>query len=139
MKKLAVIDANILLRFLTDDVPEMAEPCTQLLQRVERGHEAVFLPDHILADVIWTLEKHYHQPKARIREVMTPILNMRGLHLSSKARAFHALNLYVEENIDWSDAYVASWMIARGITRIYSYDRDFQKISSLERVQPGKE
>ncbi|MGB9879182.1 MAG: type II toxin-antitoxin system VapC family toxin, partial [Anaerolineae bacterium] len=64
MPGLPVLDANILLRFLTNDVPELADRCTELLRRLEAGTEQAFLPDLVLADVVWTLEKFYQQPKA---------------------------------------------------------------------------
>lgn len=76
-----VLDANILLRFLTNDVPEQADRCTELLRRLEAGAEQVFLPDL----------KFYKQPKAKIRELLLPILGLRGLRFSSKESARLAL------------------------------------------------
>lgn len=136
MKEVPVLDANILLRFLTNDVPEQAARCTELLVRVETGTEKVLLPDIVLADVIWTLEKFYKQPKARIREIMAPILSLRNLRFSSKEAALNALSLYVEKNVDWTDAFVAAQMIARGQRHIYSYDRDFDEIPQVVRIEP---
>ena len=55
------IDANVILRYLTNDVPEQAKQAEELLNRVEVGNEDVFLPDIILADIIWILEKYYQR------------------------------------------------------------------------------
>jgi len=67
VKKPRVIDANIILRFLTNDIPEKAAACEALLQKVEAGQEEVFLPDLVIADIVWTLEKFYRVEKSKIR------------------------------------------------------------------------
>jgi len=136
VKELRVIDANILLRFLTNDIPEQANLCTQLLKRIEAGIEQVLLPDLVLADVVWTLEKFYKQPKTTILELLVPILNLRGLRFSSKETAQQALQLYAEKNVDWTDAFVAAQMLAKKRNQIYSYDRDFDKITGIARFEP---
>lgn len=136
MKGPRVIDANILLRFLTNDIPEQAERCAQLLKRAEENREQVLLPDLVLADVVWTLEKFYRQPKARIRDLMTAIVNLRGLRLSSKKVARQALRLYAQENLDWTDAFVAAQTLSRGQPEIYSFDRDFDKVPGVVRLEP---
>ena len=49
------IDANVILRYLTNDVPDQAKQAEELLKRVEAGTEDVFLPDIILADIIFMM------------------------------------------------------------------------------------
>ncbi|MFZ5768154.1 MAG: PIN domain-containing protein [Bacillota bacterium] len=121
MKGARVLDANILLLFLTNDLPEQAERCAQLLKRAEANREQVLLPDLVPADVVWTLEKFYRS-KARIRELLTAIVNLRGLRLSSKKVAREALRLYAEENLDWTDAFVAAQMLSHSRTEICYID-----------------
>ncbi len=133
---LRVLDANILLRYLLDDVPELTDRCEALLLRVQRGEETVWLPDIALADVIWTLRSFYKRSKAEIRDVLLPILTLRGIRLRDRAVILHALALFAEKNIDFSDALIAAEMPARGYTEIYSYDRDFDKMPEIERVEP---
>ncbi|NJN83519.1 MAG: PIN domain-containing protein [Caldilineaceae bacterium] len=47
-----------------------------------------------------------------------------------------AISLLLEQNIDFSDALIAAEMIEEGVTEILSYDRDFDRISQIERVTP---
>jgi predicted nucleic acid-binding protein len=131
-----VLDANILLRYLLDDVPELTDRCEALLLRVQRGEEMVWLPDIALADVIWTLRSFYKRSKAEIRDILLPILSLRGIHLRDRAVIFHALTLFAEKNIDFSDSLIAAEMLTRGYAEIYSYDRDFDKVLEVERVEP---
>ena len=136
MRRTPAIDANIILRFLTNDDPQKAEACAVLLEKVERNEHQVWLPDLVLADVIWTLERFYRQSKEKIADLLTPIVSLRGLHCSSKEAIFLALRLYVRHNIDWTDAFVAAQVTLQKVGTIYSYDRDFDRIPELERLEP---
>ena len=136
MKNPRVIDANIILRFLTNDLPDKAAACEALLQRVEAGQEEVFLPDLAIADIVWTLEKFYRVEKNKIRDIITPILAVEGLICSSKGQVLSALAIYTQMNIDWTDAFIAAQMKESGQCEIYSYDRDFDKLSEVTRKEP---
>ncbi len=136
MRRIPAIDANVILRFLTSDDPQKAEACAQLLEKVERGEEHVWLPDLVLADVVWTLEKYYKVPKDRIVDLIVPLIALRGLHCSRKETVFTALRLYASKNIDWTDAFVAAQLLAQKTKTIYSYDQDFDRIEGLSRVEP---
>ena len=129
------IDANIILRYLTNDVPSQAKQAEELLKRVEEGSEEVFLPDIILADIIWILKGYYKQPREEIREWITAIISLQGLIFSDKDTALNALDIYLDKKIDWSDAFAASQMLQREITEIYSFDRHFDKIGGIARVE----
>ena len=136
MKKQRLIDANIILRFLTNDDPEKATACESLLSRVESGQEQVYLPDLIIADIIWTLEKYYRVEKRKIREMMIRILAPESLYCSSKSQVLSALAIYTSKKIDWTDAFVAAQMIASDLKEIYSYDQDFDRLQDITRITP---
>ncbi len=137
MSKTKLIDANIILRFLTNDDPEKAAHCEALLKKIEHGNEEVFLPDLILADIIWTLEKFYQVEKKKIQDMLIQLLALKGLHCSNKGSCISALNIYSSKNIDWTDAFIAAQMNAAGQKEIYSYDRDFDRLDNIKRVIPG--
>lgn len=136
MKSIRVLDANVVLRFLTNDIPEKADRCAELLKRVETGDEEVWLPELVLADIVWVLEKFYRLPRERICELLIPILNLRGLRHASKKVSCEALRIYATKQIDWTDAFVVAQMMARHQKEIYSYDTDFEKIEGIIRVEP---
>ena len=135
-KELKGLDANIILRFLTNDVPTQAERCEKLLEEVQKGAIAVFLADITLADVIWILEKYYKLPRNEIRMAMRRIIELKGLQCSNKSQALAALDYYVEKNIDWTDAFMATQLIAKGILELYSFDKHFDRLEGLTRIEP---
>ncbi len=136
LKEIKGLDANILLRFLTNDVPEQAERCEKLLEEIQDGNILVFLSDITLADVIWTLEKYYKLPREDIRLAMNRIIELKGLQLSNKSQALAALDIYVEKNIDWTDAFMAVQLISKGIQEIYTFDKHFKRIGTLKKIEP---
>ena len=135
-KEIKGLDANILLRFLTNDIPDQALRCEKLLDEIQEGNALVFLADITLADVVWTLEKYYQLPREDIRHALTRIIELKGLQLSNKSQALTALNYYVEKNADWTDAFMAAQLIAKGIKEIYSYDKHFTRFEALTRIEP---
>lgn len=135
-KEIKGLDANILLRFLTNDIPDQALRCEKLLDEIQEGNALVFLADITLADVVWTLEKYYQLPREDIRHALTRIIELKGLQFSNKSQALTALTYYVEKNVDWIDAFMAAQLIAKGIKEIYSYDKHFTRFESLTRIEP---
>lgn len=94
------------------------------------------MPDTVLADVVWTLEKYYRQPKAKVAELLTRIVSLRGLRMANKRIARAALQIYAEYNVDWTDAFVAAEMKVRNSGNTYSYDHHFDMIPGIRRLEP---
>ncbi len=133
---LRAIDANILLRFVTADHPEMSPRCRLLFQRVQDGVQEVFLAEAALCDVVWTLRSFYRWPVEKICSFVGDLLAMEGVRMQRKALMWSALNTFRQEQIDFSDALIAAEMSAAQIDEIYSYDRDFDQIAEISRLEP---
>jgi predicted nucleic acid-binding protein len=134
-----VLDTNIILRYLTRDDPIKAAACFDLFQRLQRGTDEVVTSESVLAEVVYVLSSpaHYSVPRQAIRDRLVPILALRGLHLPRKRLYLRALNLYVDHPpLDFEDALSVAHMEERGISRILSYDSDFDAIPGVERVEP---
>lgn len=130
------IDANLILRFVTADHPQMSPRCRDLFARVQDGQETVFLPEAALGDVVWTLRSFYKWPVGRIRQFVGDLLALDGIQMSRKMLVWAALSLFVEERLDFSDALIAAEMQEVGLNELYSYDRDFDRLADISRVEP---
>lgn len=130
------LDTNVLLRYFTRDDEEKARRALALLTRVERGEEHIETSVLVVFETVYALQRLYRVSKPRIRELLTPILRSRGVRLPAKAICVDALDLYVRNNISFADAYSAVYMKARGITEIYSWDSDFDRLEGVARVEP---
>jgi len=130
------IDTNIIIRFLTDDVPEKADACEEVFKREARKDERVFITDLVVAEIVWVLESVYGLSKKEIQDKVEKILNTPNLFCLHKDIILGALILYAEKDIDFIDAYNALILKEKGIKELYSYDRHYDQIEWLTRLEP---
>ncbi|HWU40992.1 MAG TPA: PIN domain-containing protein [Candidatus Acidoferrum sp.] len=67
---------------------------------------------------------------------MTKLLGLPGVSLPHKARFRRAFDLYVNLNIPFADAYHFTLMADLGLSTIYSFDEDFDRVPGVTRVEP---
>lgn len=131
------VDTNIFLRFLVNDDTGKADACEALFRKAIAGKEPLFTSDMVIAEIIWVLESYYELEKHDIREKVEKILNTQNLSCTNKEIIINALSLYVEKNIDYIDAYNAFLLNVHKINEIYSYDKHFDRVDWLKRIEPG--
>jgi predicted nucleic-acid-binding protein len=134
--KRRAIDANVILRFLLDNAPEQSTRCQALFTRLQAGDEEVYLPEVALSDVIWTLQSFYRWPCEQIAQFAHDLISLAGMQMAHQSLIRDALHLYVEHRIDFSDALIAAEMLHGKYEELYSYDRDFDRVRTVQRVEP---
>ena len=134
------LDANVILRYLTRDDEAKAEACYELFQQVQRGDAELATCEAIVAEVIYVLSSPrltYRLSHEEIRARLLPILTLRGLKLPQKRICLEALDIYASSpSVDFEDALAAAHMAQRGIAEILSYDRDFDRVPGVHRIEP---
>jgi predicted nucleic acid-binding protein len=135
------IDANIFLRHLTQDKPAMAVECTALLGEIEQGNLQAWTNDLVVAEVVFVLQSttgaNYNYARAAIQAVFLPLVLLPALFVPSKRRFPRIFELYTTHNIDFVDAYSAAYIEDSPIPELYSYDRHFDRITTIKRVLPS--
>ena len=130
------LDTNIFIRFLTDDVPEKADACEKIFKKAVEKEEALFTTDLVIAEIVWVLESFYELPKKEVQDKVEKILNTPNLICPHKDLILSALVLYSEKNIDYIDACNALILKEKGIEELYSYDKHYDRIDWLTRLEP---
>ena len=130
------LDTNLLIRYFTRDDEKKAQRVLKLLKRVERGEEKVITSPLVLFEIVFTLQSFYEVPREKIKELLSPILELRGLKLSDKEIYRSALDIYAKKNLSFADAFNSAFALKKGIKEIYSYDEDLDKIEGIRRVVP---
>jgi predicted nucleic acid-binding protein len=131
------LDTNILLRYLTRDDEGKANSAYGLLRRVEQGDERVVTSPLVIFEVVFTLQKSYQIARSRIRDALADILSLAGVELPQKSLYLQALDLYVQKNISFADAYNAAYMRSHQVSEIYSGDADFDRVEGITRIEPA--
>lgn len=134
------IDTNIFLRHLTNDNPVQSPACFALIQDIEQGKIQAWTSDLVILEVIFVLSSKtlYNVGRAKIRDLLLPLINLPGIKLTNKRMYRRAFELYTTLSIDFTDAYNAALMESHKNAEIISYDKDFDRIPTVKRHEPGK-
>lgn len=132
-----ILDANIILRFITADDKVKQEKTARLFERIKEGKITAFIHDVIFAEIVFVLvsKKLYGLSKHKIQALLLPIVSLTNIKLNSKKKIKRALELFVQHDIDFEDALIAADAENEKI-EIISFDRDFKKIPSIASTEP---
>jgi predicted nucleic acid-binding protein len=133
---LPFLDTNIFVRHLTQDHPDQSPRATAYLGRIERGELQVRTFDTIVFETVYVLQHSYQQPKAAIRDALLPLLELPGIVLPGKRRFRRVFDYYVDRNISFADAYHVVLMERLKMSEAVSFDREFDRIQGITRVEP---
>jgi len=133
---IAFLDTNILLRHLLQDHAEQSPRATAYLARIESGDIRVRIAETVIFETVFTLQRQYGQPKSAIRDILVPLIELPGIVLPGKRRMREVFDMYVDLNISFVDAYHAALMKRLGLRDIVTFDRQFNRVRGVRRVEP---
>ena len=123
------LDSNVILRYLLD------ESQASSIEKILKGKEKLVVLDIVFAEVVWTLNRFYKWKKERIVEVASSLLELDSIKVN-KSLLSKSLKIYRDQNVKYTDAYIAASMLVKEGRSIYSYDKHFDRISGVKRIQP---
>ncbi len=127
--KTHLIDANVVLRYLLNDDPNLSARASALLERVERGKEVVEITEVVLMEVVWTLTTYYQVPRKETSEKLTAFVSLPGVRAPSRRICMRALRDFGDSAADFVDCLLAARSRTRGIP-VYTFDEtDFKKLA----------
>ena len=136
--ELKFLDANPILRLLTQDQPAQSAAARLLFEQVSSGNLQVTTSESIIVEVVQVLSSKvlYNIPRHEIQRDLNVILALKGLRLAAKRSYRRALELYASSNVDFVDALTVAQMERQRIKTILSFDRDFDRFPSVVREEP---
>jgi predicted nucleic acid-binding protein len=135
--KRAFIDANVILRYLTKDPPEMAEAALKTFMDAKNGKVFLLVTNLTVAEVVWVLESFYRYSKNQIAETLTEFFLCDGLEVESLDLLIEALVLYQKKNLDFADAFLAVTALKKGTPTIYSFDAHLNRVDGITVLKPS--
>jgi len=138
MKRL-FLDANVVVRHLTQDVPEQGRRARDLLKRVETGELQVTILESAVAEIVYVLgsKRLYNLPRERIRDDVGGILALRGMKLTHKRACIVALELYAAHpHLSFVDALNAARAGREKDAAVVSFDKGFDRAGGARRQEP---
>ena len=131
-----LLDANMLLRLLTNEPKHLAERAAALLTAAEEQHIALVVVPLILAEVVYVLQSVYKWPRADIAQGLLELLSASVLVVLEREVVAQTLRWYQEfPRIDFADAYIAALAAHRGHGVVFSFDHDLRRLPGVQPIE----
>lgn len=117
-----IVDANIILRYLLQDAVQFLE---QARDKIENHH--VFIPNEVIAEVVYVLEKVYHVERVHIFDSLQNLLSYSNITTHDKSILVEALKVYSEIKIDFVDSLLFAYSKIGGHT-VFTFDKKLNKL-----------
>jgi len=122
------VDANVLLRLLTNQPPDLGRKAQSLMRRAAEGELLLLIPVVVLAEVVWVLRSPYYGYKpARIASELQDLVTADGISMEGGDDVLEALALMADHNVDFADAYLAAVAVRRQES-VATLDADFRRL-----------
>ena len=132
---MALLDTNVLIRFLTSDKTKKFRGVYTLFESLEQGDLRVELKLIVLFQVVFVLRSFYSVPREDIAAGMLGILEYKGIIVKEKKIIRRTIELWHDSKLDIVDCYLIACLEGDRQNILYSYDRDFDKFK-INRKEP---
>ena len=127
MKKI-LVDTNAILRFLLNDVPTQRKRTEELFKKAAKKKVTVILPEIVVFEILFTLDKYYGYSKEQIIKIIEPLVATAYLRVESRRTFLGALKIFRMQNIEFVDCFLAIKSIeANG--DLFTFDQKLLKLS----------
>jgi len=116
-----IVDANIILRYLLDDDPQLAAKATAIL---EQG--TVHAPFEVLAEVVYVMQGVYAVPRTEISSTLRQFIELANITTDNTPVLAEALQIYAERGLDFVDAILCAYHRIDG-HEIETFDKKLKK------------
>ena len=132
---IALLDTNVLIRFLTSDKTQKFHRVYALFESLEQGALKAELKLIVLFQVVFVLKSFYAVPIESIATAMLDLLEYKGIIVKEKRIVRRMLILWHDNKLDIVDCYLIASLEGDKQNILYSYDRDFDKFE-INRKEP---
>jgi predicted nucleic-acid-binding protein len=77
--KCYILDANVVVRFFTQDPPAMGRAATELLEAAATGAAELWWVPAIVAEVVFVLSKVYGRPRLAVADALLELIENPGI------------------------------------------------------------
>ena len=136
---MAILDTNVLLRYLTEDNPEQATRALAILERIEAGSLTVTLPEGVLVEAVQVLssKRLYNVPREVIRTCLGAIVRLPAVQMVNKRTYLRAFDVYIESpQLSFVDALCVPHAKRTDDPTVITFDRGFRAIPDINWLEP---
>lgn len=130
-----ILDANVLVRFLVQDVPQQAKAARKLVEQAESGALLLVVDPMIIAETVYVLTSFYKKPREAVADALTAFVQSAGVSVAEESRLVDALRRFQRSSVDFADAWLAA-TAAETHREVASFDRDLDRFADVKRFEP---
>ena len=118
---MALVDANIVLRYLLDDHAELSPQATAILEQ-----HAATLPIEVACEVVYVLQKVYGVEREEIQQQLCQLLEEEWVSMEKTEVFLTALKYYSTNKLDFVDTLLWAYHTVEG-SEIFTFDKKLNK------------
>lgn len=118
LRNMQLIDANVLIRCILNDCPEMTEKAIDVID------SGAYTKPEILAEVVYVLQKVYSIQRPTIRDMIKDILDV--VDCGEKQCVLFAIDMYATISLDFIDCMLIAYHRINH-ENIFSFDKKLTK------------
>lgn len=122
-----VTDANVVLRYLLVDHPELSKRATDFLGQVRDGTAKALVSEGVLVECVYVLMKVYSVPRSEVAAKLSGLMRYRGIVNTDRDIMLEALALFARYAVDIVDAIVFA-TAKHHDWPTFSFDKDIRKL-----------
>lgn len=117
-----IIDANIILRYLLNDHDELSAKAATIIEDNE-----VLLPNEIIAEVVYVLEKVYNVKNEDICDTLLALFKYKNFTVDDFEVLEEALLLFSRRRLDFVDTLLYAYNKVKGY-QVFTFDKKLKKL-----------
>ena len=121
-KNMKIVDANIILRYLLNDHEELSNKATVIIEEND-----VLLPNEVISEVVYVLEKVYGVKNDEISDVLLELFRYKNIVVSDLELLEEAFFLFSRRRLDFVDTLLYAYNKVKGY-EVYTFDKKLNKL-----------
>ncbi|MBI2334754.1 PIN domain-containing protein [Candidatus Daviesbacteria bacterium] len=121
-----VLDTNVFLRILLNDIPEQVKQAERILQQGKTGRRILIVPQAVIFEIAFALEKIYYFPKENIIDRLSSILSSGYFQIQDSDIFKDTIEIYKQKNLSLVDCFLYAFSL-KNKAELFTFDKNLQK------------
>lgn len=121
-----IVDANVILRYLLGDIENLSKIASDILEK-----EQVYIPNEIIAEVVYVLEKVYNADRNDICTSLKELFNYSNIKIDNLETVTSAMDLFIQRRLDFVDTLLFGYNKIENY-EIITFDKKLDKVIKHE-------
>lgn len=128
------LDTNVLVRLLVKDDQRQGRRAAALVEGALDAGEAIFVPEVVLVEAVWVLDRRYRFHRREIAAVLHGLVSSREVAFEDRDRVHRALRAYEQGPSGFSDYLIREQARSADCSAVHTFDRQLLREDGFDKV-----